>query len=325
MVVTEIPRHEEKTDYCYACQGTKLITDTYTCELICANCGLVVTDKDGDRQIYEDTESNSISPLSNQLCRYDMGLYTNILDSTKDANGHTLDTLTRSKMKRLKRLDSFTKTSKNGTLMDVFQDLDKLKHVLNLSAGVVEKTAYIYRKARDRDLIRGRSRPSMLAACLYIACREMQNNRSLEDILDATNLKKKDVSRDYRLLLFELEIMSPVIDPIRCVVKIANLTCISEASRRGAFKAMNRMTKLGRTAGKNPMGIAASLVYLSCSKTGESITQVDIAKAAGITEMTLRNRIRDLIQLYIINKCRLFIFENFGNRCKWFYRKSSCN
>ena len=122
----------------------------------------------------------------------------------------------------------------------------------------------------------------------------MQNNRSLEDILDATNLKKKDVSRDYRLLLFELEIMSPVIDPIRCVAKIANLTCISEASRRGAFKAMNRMTKLGMTAGKNPMGLAASLVYLSCSKTGESITQVDIAKAAGITEMTLRNRIRDI-------------------------------
>lgn len=296
MVVIEPSRHVvEDTDYCYACQGTKLITDSYSCELVCANCGLVISDKVEDIQTYEDTGRNLISPISNQLSSYDMGLYTNIWDIPKDVNGHTLDGITRSKMKRLKRLDSFTKrSSKNGALMDVFHDLNNLKHILYLSTAVVEKAAYIYRKARDRNLIRGRSKSSMLAACLYIACRELQNNRSLEDILHATDLKKKDLFRCYRLLLFELELRSPAIDPIRCVAKIANLTCVSEVSRREAFKAINRMVKLGMTAGKNPMGLAASLVYMSCSKAGESITQADIAQVAGITEMTLRNRIRDI-------------------------------
>jgi transcription initiation factor TFIIB len=293
MIVFEPFRYLEEIKYFYSCHSTTLITDSYSCELICSNCGLVI-DKAEDIQIYEDTERNLVSLHSNQLSHYDMGLYTNIWNVTKDGNGHKLDTLTRSKMKRLKRLDTLTKkTSKNGILVDVFQDLDNLKHVLNLSAAVVEKTAYIYRKARDKDLIRGRSRPSMLAACLYIACREMQNNKSLEDILHATNLKKKDLSRDYRLLLFELELRSPVINPL-CVAKIANLTCISEVSRREAFRAMNKMTKLGIAAGKNLMGPAASLVYLSCGKVGESITQAGIAEVAGITGMTLQNRIRDI-------------------------------
>jgi transcription initiation factor TFIIB len=226
------------------------------------------------------------------LSRYDMGLYTTMRDITRDANGHILDIITRSKMNRLKRLDTSTKNGSN--LKDIFDHLDNLKHVLSLSDAVVEKTAYIYRKARHRSLIRGRSRFSMLAACLYLACREMQTGRTMKDIIQVTNLKKKDLSRDYRLLLFELDLKSPIIDPVKCVAKIANITCVSEWSKREAIEVMNNIIRLGMATGKHPMGLAASLVYLSCTKTGESRTQAQIAEAAGITEMTLRNRIKDI-------------------------------
>ena len=121
-----------------------------------------------------------------------MGLYTTMWDITRDANGRMLDIITRSKMNRLKRLDTSTKNvSKNGNLKDVFDHLDNLKHVLSLSDAVVEKTAYIYRKARHRSLIRGRSKFSMLGTCLYLACREMQTGRTMKDIIQATNLKKE--------------------------------------------------------------------------------------------------------------------------------------
>jgi transcription initiation factor TFIIB len=183
---------------------------------------------------------------------------------------------------------------KNGNLKDVFKHLDNLKHVLSLSDAVVQKTAYIYRKARQRDLIRGRSRFSMLAAGLYLAYREMQTGRTMKDIIQVTNLKKKDLSRDYRVLLVELDLKSPVIDPVKCVAKIANITCVSEWSKRKAVEAMNNIIKLGIATGKHPMGLATSMVYLSCNKKGESRTQEEIAKAAGITGMTLRSRIRDI-------------------------------
>jgi len=282
MVVLEPIGRTMKTGHCYVCHGTKLITDSHSCELICANCGLVISDRAED---YEGTENVSNS-------RYDMGLYTTMQDITRDANGHILNIITRSKMNRLKRLDTSTKNGSN--LKDVFDHLDNLKHVLSLSDAVVEKTAYIYRKARHRSLIRGRSRFSMLAACLYLACRELQTGRTMKDIIQVTNLKKKDLSRDYRLLLFELDLRSPVIDPLKCVAKIANITCVSERSKREAIDVMNNIIRLGMATGKHPMGLAASLVYLSCNKTGESRTQAQIAEAAGIAEMTLRNRIKDI-------------------------------
>jgi len=199
-----------ETGHCYICHGTKLITDSNSCELICANCGLVISNRVEGRE----NVSNSLENLEDQflvthsaptpLSRYDMGLYTTMQDVTRDANGHILDIIMRSKMNRLKRLDTYT--TKNGNLKEVFDHLDNLKHVLSLSDAVVEKTAYIYRKARQRSLIRGRSRFSMLVASLYLACREMQTGRTMNDIIQVTNLKKKDLSRDYRLLLFELDL-----------------------------------------------------------------------------------------------------------------------
>jgi transcription initiation factor TFIIB len=116
----------------------------------------------------------------------------------------------------------------------------------------------------------------------------------MNDIIQVANLKKKDLSRDYRLLLFELDLKSPVIDPVKCVAKIANIIRVSETSKREAIAIMDNIISLGMATGKHPMGLAASLVYLSCNKKGESRTQAQIAEAAGITEMTLRNRIKDL-------------------------------
>lgn len=84
----------------------------------------------------------------------------------------------------------------------------------------------------------------MLAACLYLACRELQTGRTMNDIIQVTNLKKKDLSRDYRLLLFELDLKSPLIDPLKCVAKIANITCASERSKREAIGVMNNIIRL---------------------------------------------------------------------------------
>jgi transcription initiation factor TFIIB len=42
------------------------------------------------------------------------------------------------------------------------------------------------------------------------------------------------------------------------------------------------------------MGLAATVLYISCIKTGEHRTQKDIALAAGITDVTLRNGFKDI-------------------------------
>jgi len=178
--------------------------------------------------------------------------------------------------------------------MRAFRELERLKDKLGLSDAIVQKTAYIYRKAQDRRLIRGRSTSSILAAAIYIACREMGAQRTLGDVTKIADVKRKDLSRSYRLLIRELDIKVPLADPMKCIIKIANRAKLSEKTRRMAMSIMNELVQKEISAGKDPMGLAATVLYLSCLTNGEAITQREIAEAAGVTEVTVRNRFYDL-------------------------------
>jgi len=159
---------------------------------------------------------------------------------------------------------------------------------------VIEKTAYIYRKALDKGLVRGRSIPGLLAAALYAACRDSGTPRTLNDVSSEINIKRKDVSRCYRLLLRELDLKMPVVDPVKCMSRIASEAGLTEKVKRRALTILNDANKLEITAGKDPMGLAAAALYLSCVLNGEDTTQKVIAMAAGVTEVTIRNRYKGL-------------------------------
>jgi transcription initiation factor TFIIB len=172
--------------------------------------------------------------------------------------------------------------------------LDVLKDKLGLSDGIVEKTAYIYRKAQSRNLTRGRTISGVLAAAVYIACREMGAHRTLDDIAAGSNVKRKEVSKNFRVLHTSLDLKIPQQDPMKCIAKVANKVKLSEKTKRHAAEIMSNVMKEEISAGKDPMGLAASVLYLSSIKTGEAVTQMSIAKAAGVTEVTIRNRFKDL-------------------------------
>ena len=99
----------------------------------------------------------------------------------------------------------------------------------------------------------------------------------------------------------ELDIKIPIIDPIKCIVKVGNKANLNEKTKRQAIDVMNKITKSEISAGKNPMGLAATVLYIACLKTGVNIRQADIAYAAGISEVTLRNRIKDLKERFNLN------------------------
>ena len=115
------------------------------------------------------------------------------------------------------------------------------------------------------------------------------------------NIKRKLVAKAYRVLISELGVKLPTCDPIKCVVKVANKANIDEKTKRQAIEIMDDVTKREISAGKDPMGLAATVLYISCIRTGENITQRDIAQAAGITDVTLRNRFKDLMDKLELN------------------------
>ena len=234
------------------------------------------------------------APVS--LARHDGGLATVISNTKRDASGQKLDTFANTTFKRLRTWDFRTQhqSSTDRNLWVAFSHLNTLKDKLILSDVIVEKSAYIYRKAEARGLVRGRTIAAILTAAVYIACREIGLSRTLKDIAINSNIKRKDIARCYRMLMLELDFKVPIADPMKCISKIANKANLTERTTREAMKMMTEIVKREISAGKHPMSIAATVLYMSSIKNGDNITQAGIANAAGVTEVTVRNRIKEL-------------------------------
>lgn len=289
---------------CLMCNKDNMaITDPECGEIICGNCGMVISDKIEDtvhpeRRVssFEEADKSARTGAPSSLARHDKGLSTIIGRENRDASGQIIDTAMRSKMERLRTWDVRTRMHSSGdrNLMRAFEQLERLKEKLGLSESVVEKAAYIYRKVQERGLVRGRTINAMLAAGVYGACREMETPRTIKDVAAISNVKRKDIARSYRLLVLELDIRIPIVNPMKCIVRVANKLSISEKTKHQAMNIMEEAVEKKMSAGKDPMGLAASVIYASSLKTDEKIPQRDIAAASGVTELTIRNRFKDL-------------------------------
>jgi len=287
---------------CARCGKKSLVTDNVTGERFCGGCGFVISERIDETgpewrsfsKDESDDRSRTGSPTS--LAMHDMGLATIIGHANKDVTGKPLSASMKSTIERLRTWDSRSQVHEpaDRNFRQAFSELDRLKDKLALSNAVIEKTAYIYRKALDKGLVRGRSIPGVLAAALYVACRESGTPRTLNDMSRQINVKRKDISRCYRLLLRELDLNMPVVNPIICTSRIASEAGLSEKVKRRALTILKDASEMEITAGKDPMGLAAAALYLSCVLNGENTTQKVIAMAAGVTEVTIRNRYKGL-------------------------------
>ena len=275
------------------------ITDNESGELICSNCGIVISDRIADFA-HEESRAFTLEELNNRVrtgpprsfAVHDMGLSTVIGRGNRDARGQLLNASMRSTIERLRTWDMRLQVNKSEdrSLRQAFYELNKYKEKLGLTDTIIEKAAYIYRKAQQRGMVRGRTILGLLAVAVYIACREMQTSRTLSDIADTTSVKRKEIAKNFRTLVFELNIKSPALDPMKCIAKIADNANITERTRREAMKLMTVIVRKELSAGKEPMGLAATVLYISCKKAGENKSQSELARASGVTDVTIRNR-----------------------------------
>lgn len=279
-----------------------MLTDDTTGEMYCGKCGYVRTEKVDDagpewRSFPSDGRTDPArTGVPTSLTMHDMGLATVISPVNKDSSGKPLSSSMRQSIERLRTWDSRSQVHEpvDRNFRQAFSELNRLKDKLTISSAVLEKAAYIYRKALHKGLVRGRSISALIAASLYAACRDTETPRTIKDVGEAANIKKKDIARCYRLLHRELDLKMPVVNSIQCISRIASKIGISEKTRRSACLVLKEAQESHESAGKDPMGLAASALYLSCVKNGESLTQRDIAEAANVTEVTIRNRYKSL-------------------------------
>jgi len=301
-VVNQIPDIKQS---CSRCGKKELITDTETGEIFCGGCGYVSSERVEStgperRSFSGDGINRERTGIGTSLAIHDQGLSTVISPTNRDATGKPLSSSMKQTLKRLRIWDSRSQNErKEKNLRQAFNELNRLKDKLSLSDAVVEKAAYIYRKALDKKLVRGRSITGMMGSALYAACREIGTPRTLKEIAMTANIKKGDLAAYYRLLVKELDLKLPVVDSVQNVARIASKIGISEKTKRYAIEILRQAEENKISAGKNPMGLAGAALYIACITNGENKTQRDLAEAANITEVTIRNRCKGLSELLI--------------------------
>jgi transcription initiation factor TFIIB len=279
-----------------------VITDPETGELIRKDTGEVISDNTLSQQKewrsfnIEEGENRARVGMPTSLAIHDMGLSTMIGKEATDASGNVIDAATRMRMSRLQMWNSRSQSHSptERSLQQAFTMLSRIKDRLGLPNHVTEKAAYTYRKAQERGLIRGDTIGSVLAASIYVAARQSGVLRTLDDISKISDLKTGEVARSYRRIMSELDIKVPLIDVKKYIIKVANNLNFDEKIKRKALELVEHAQKKNLIVGKDPMSIAASIIYLVNLSESKPTTQAEIAKAAGVTEVTVRNRSKEL-------------------------------
>lgn len=290
----------EEVKKCPKCGSKRINKDTIRGEVVCMDCGYVIEENLIDfSQEWREFDSDDVSgrrragaPIS--LARHDKGVSTELGMGYSDI--FKLPPKLRPKFLRLKKWQQRISTATERNLKYALAELKRYTSQLNLSPGVEETSALIYRRAVAKELVRGRSMESVVASALYAACREHGTPRTLDEIAEVANIPKREIGRTYRFLSRQLGIRILPTDPVDYIPRFASNLKLSGKTVTKALDILEKAKEKELTSGRGPTGVAAAVLYISAQLTGEKKTQREVAEVAGVTEVTIRNRYKELIK-----------------------------
>jgi transcription initiation factor TFIIB len=276
---------QNNLNLCPECGNANLISDNARGEIVCNVCGLVLSqnliDSGPEWRAFSSEEANKKARVGapTTLTLHDKGLSTMIGWKNKDAFGKSIS----------------PKMNIDRNLAYAMNELDRFSSQLSVSRELKESAAHIYRKMAHKNLIRGRSIEAMLIASIYLSCRLNNIPKTLDDFTEFALVDKKKIARCYRLILTELKINIQVSSPINFIPRFCAELNLSGRTQNRAAELLKLAKKYHLTAGKAPTGLAGAALYVAAIQEGERRTQKEISLAAGVTEATIRNRYKEIV------------------------------
>lgn len=271
-------------------------------ELVCGVCGTVI-----EAVLNMGQESNTYTPgQANQKVRtgapinlriHDGGLAT-VIGGSRSGSRRVPDAEAWQRVNYLRKWNQRVRiaTTPERTLAAGLSELTKLCTALSLPSNVRDTASVVYRRAIKRRLIRGRSIVNVSAAAVYLSCRQCGVPRTLDQIATLSGSSKKEIGRAYRLLFNELNVYVPPSARISYAAMFVNRLSVSGKAERIAINILNLAKEMRLTSGRGPAGIAAASTYIATVVTNERKTQREIAEMANVTEVTIRNRYKELLE-----------------------------
>ena len=294
----------ERITRCTECGSTDLIRDYDAGELVCEKCGFVISstlfDHGPEWRAFNAEQREKRTRVGAPLTWtiHDKGLSTIIDWHGRDVYGRKLKPMQSAWVYRMRKWHRRSKVSgaNERNLAFALSELTKVSYKLNLPRNVLETAAVLYRRVVRKRLIRGRSIQGVAAASVYLACRQCKVIRTLDEVAKAAHISKKEGGRNYRFLLRKMQTKVPLVDPKNYVSKFVNHLALSGDTESIALKIIDLATEMRLTSGRGPGGIAAAATYIASLLTDERRTQGEIARGAHVTEVTIRNRYKELTQ-----------------------------
>ncbi len=287
---------------CPECQGQHLKKDSERGELVCADCGLVLEEnivQEGPEWRAFDAEQRNARAHTGAPLKYmspNKGLVTEIDQYNRDVRGGKIAPSQQAQLYRMRKWHKRASISNSieRNLAIALTELNRVASHLGLTESIRESSALLYRKCVERGLIRGRQIESVVSAVIYAICRQYGIPRTLDEISNVAEIPKKEIGRTYRLITQELELKVPLTNPRFYINRFVTALKLSGDTQTKAIEILDDALKKGLISGRGPMGVAAATVYIASVMTGERRTQKEVADVAGVTEVTIRNRYREL-------------------------------
>jgi len=292
---------------CPECDCTRIIKNVDRAEYYCSDCGVVVEancidfEHSGYR-IYDGDDikkKSHVGPKSSHML-HDKGLTTMISPGNRDAMGNVLASGQAYRLRKWHRRIRISNAIERN-LTYAFSEIDKISSKLSLARGIRESACAIYRRAVKLNLIRGRSIIAVVSGSIYAACREHNVPRTLDEIARHTMISKKDIGRVFRYISQCMNLNYGPSTATNYIYRFCTELHLMDNTRnlaRGILKKCEeeRLIKGG------PLGMTAAAIYISCQINNDKKTQKEISQVASVTEVTIRNRYRDIESLGINKK-----------------------
>ena len=297
---------------CPECEST-LVDDIQNGERFCSACGVIVAEQMADYG--PETKSSSLEEKmklaratgQTTYSQHDLGITTEIAIGTKDFSGKSINSQVASQMHNLRKWQQRVRVSspRERRLSIVLAKIGETCKTLALSKNVLETASMIYRNLDGKVEVKGKSVVSISAATIYMACKQCEVVRSLDEICRGLcspielKAKTKLAARYYRTMVMELgNSTAPVITMDKYISKIANLTGTDVRVERLALEISEKTKDRNLADGKAPNGIAAAYLYVASILLGQNVLQRDVSSVAGVTEVTIRNRCKEILTCY---------------------------
>ena len=295
---------------CPECKST-VVDDFQNGERICSGCGIVVDEQMADygpetkTVNLEDKMRLARASGHTTFAQHDMGIATEISVGSTDFSGKKINSSISNQMQNLRKWQQRVRVTspRERRLTNVLGKITETCESCNLSKNVVETASKIYRSLDGKNIeVKGKSVISITVAVVYMACKQCDVVRSLEEICKnvcmAKDVKAKSklAAKYYRNIVLEMgQAITPTVTMDKYISKIANLTKAEPRVERLALEIAEKTNVQGITDGKTPNGIASAYLYIGSILLGQTVLQRDMSSVSGVTEVTIRNRVKEIL------------------------------